>query len=110
MRDLHCMEGTCTLDPPTKTLVGEGLALSSNNMGEVIPYSEMKGKTGQKKKRRSTKPLKGGGSKKRAISRKLNVNESRTKKVIKKPRKSNKPKTNLQVLKTILQKIQKTQK
>lgn len=57
MRDLNCDKDVCELEPPSKPISGSGVV---DNTRVVIPYSELETYRNPPK-RRTVKPLKGGG-------------------------------------------------
>lgn len=105
MRDLHCSEGACTLDPPKSTLKGGGI-ISESDMINVIPYNQVKIST-KKKKRAAKKPLKGSGSKKSESSRKINTKQKGRKKSATKKKANKKHNTDLKILKALIKNIKK---
>ncbi len=108
MRDLHCSEGTCTLEPPKNILSGGG-PVTNSDMLEVIPYNQVKNVT-VKKKRVVKRPLKGSGSKSKSASRKSKGKQKGQKSGQRKNQPKAKGKTDLQVLKTLLHKLNKSRK
>lgn len=113
MRDLHCSEGTCTLDPP-KTILSGGGTMNETDMIDVIPYNQTKS-VSRKKKIIVKKALKGSGFKGQSGSHKSKAKlkgqksgqKSGQKKKISKKQKG---KTDFQVLKKLLQNFNKIRK
>lgn len=112
MRDLHCFEDTCTMDPPQTVMSGSGLVINDESQN-VIPYKDIQGQMNsiKTKKRRTKTPLKGSGSKKSPVSRKPKSKRKGQKaKQHKKNSKTRKSVINLKALKTLLKTIKKSTK